>query len=269
GAFTISAPPGQYILSAIYPGSVVGNATISVTAGQNINKPLFGSARARVSGTVVDEDRRGVAAARLTSRNAGRDGGPFLIGPGRMQPDATAYSGPDGRFVLRNVLPEADIQIDATKKGFPTSHSASLKLNPGEKKGGLTITIPRGIAFTGKVTDANGRALSGVGVTPVETEGRGVGPMVRRGAVLVQRDRDEDIVRTGSDGTFSLRVKEGVYDVVFKREGFATRTMRAVQINAGSRAVEVKLDPGVEISGRVVRNGSGIEGVNINAISED
>ncbi len=270
GTFTITTGPGQYNLSAIYPGTMVGNATISATAGQTVNKPLFGSARARVSGTVIDEDKRGVAGARLASRQAGgSDTGIMMIGPGRGQQDTTAFSGPDGRFVLRNVLPDTEVQIEAAKKGFPSNRSASLKLNAGEKKSGVLITIPRGVVLAGKVTDANGRAVSGVGITPVETEGRGFGAGVRRVVVAMQRDREEDVVRTGSDGTFSLRVKEGIYDVVFKREGFATRTLRAVQVNAASRPVEVQLDPGVEISGRVVRNGAGVEGVNINAISED
>ena len=54
GTFTITTTPGQYNLSAIYPGSVVSNATVSVASGQTINKALYGSARARVSGTVID-----------------------------------------------------------------------------------------------------------------------------------------------------------------------------------------------------------------------
>jgi large repetitive protein len=268
GAFTITAPSGQYNLSAIYPGSVVSNATISVSAGQTLNKPLYGSARARVSGTVVDEEKRAVAGAHLAPRNATRDAGPMMIGP-RFTPDATAFSGPDGRFVLRNVVAETEIQVDASKKGLPSAHSASLRLNPGEKKTGLTITIPRGVAFTGKVTDGAGRPVSGVGIEPVEAAGGRGFAGVRRVVMALQRDREDEVVRTGSDGTFNLRLKEGTYDVVFKREGFATKTLRAQAVSASSRPVEVKLDPGVEISGRVVRSGVGVEGVNVTAIGED
>jgi len=85
----------------------------------------------------------------------------------------------------------------------------------------------------------------------------------------MMRDREDDIVRTSSDGSFNVRVKEGTYDVVFKREGFATKTLRAQSVSASSKPVEVKLDPGVEITGRVVRSGVGVEGVNVNAIVED
>ena len=197
----IAAPAGQYNLSAIYPGSMISNVSISITSGQTVNKALYGSARARVSGTVVDENKRGIGGARLAARNAARDGGPIMLGPGRIAQDTTAFSGPDGRFVLRNVVAETDVQIDATKKGFPNARSSSLRLNPGERKSGLMITIPRGVAFSGKVTDSNGRPVSGVGVEPAESTGRGGFAMVRRAVNFMARDREDEIVRTGSDGT--------------------------------------------------------------------
>ena len=192
----------------------------------------------------------------------------MMMGPGRFMQDTTAFSGPDGRFVLHNVLTEAEVQIDAAKKGLPTAHSASVRLNGGEKKSGVTITIPRGLAFSGKVIDANGRPVSGVGVTPAEAARGGFGG-VRRIVMAMQRDREDEVLRTGSDGTFNLRLKEGTYDVVFKREGFSTRTLRAQTVNATSRPVEVKLEPGVEITGRVVRSGAGVEGINVTVMSED
>src|SRR5207245_6281399 len=120
--------------------------------------------------------------------------------PGRVQQQTTSYSGPDGRFVLRDVGTETEMQVDAAKKGFPTAHSASLKLTPAERKSGVTITIPRGLAFTGRVTDANGRPLSGVAVDPVETQGGGgFGPM-RRVVNMMMRNRDDELVRSGPDG---------------------------------------------------------------------
>jgi uncharacterized GH25 family protein len=267
GTFSIAELPGQYSLSAVYPGSAISVDTFSVTAGQSLNKPLYGNPRGRVRGVVVDEEKRAVAGARVAARNANREPGMIMLG-GRFQQDAAGYTAPDGRFVLRNVATETDMQIDAAKKGLPVARSASLRLDPGERKSGVVITIPRGIAFTGKVTDSNGKPLSGVGVQAVETaSGGGMG--MRRMVVAMMRDREEDVVRTASDGTFTLRLKEGTYDVVFKREGFAAKTLRAQSVNASARPVEVQLEPGVEISGRVVRSGAGVEGVRVNAISQD
>ncbi|HEX9407356.1 MAG TPA: carboxypeptidase-like regulatory domain-containing protein, partial [Thermoanaerobaculia bacterium] len=101
GNFTLSVPASRYRLAALYPGSTVANASISVTAGQTVNKTMYPAARARVSGVVANEDRRPVAGARLIAAPLRDGGGPMMLGPAmRFQQDMTAFSGPDGRFVL-------------------------------------------------------------------------------------------------------------------------------------------------------------------------
>jgi uncharacterized GH25 family protein len=271
GNFSITTEPGRYTLWAIYPGSAIANAPLSLTAGQSVNKPLFGAAQGRVSGFVVDEDRRPVPGARLVADAVRRGGGgpmAAFIPPPRAQ-EFEAYSGPDGRFVIRRVLTDTDVQVTALKKGFQAAQSASLKLNAGEKKSGISITIPRGVAFSGRVVDSSGRPASGVSVAPVEAQGGPRGAFVRRAVNMMARERDDDVVRTGTDGTFTVRVKQGTYDVIFKREGLATKVLHGTAIDAATKPVEVKLDPSVEISGRVVRNGGGIEGVTVNAMGEE
>lgn len=274
GGYTLTPiAPGSYQINPTRPGYLTPNVNVTVTAGQTVQKLLFSNARGRVIGSVVDDAKRPVAGARLGAQPATmRDSMVMMVGPNiRFAGEGVAYSGPDGRFVMRSVPTESDIQINATKKGFPAAHSASLRVAPLERKSGVLITIPRGVAITGKVTDRDGKPLSGVGVTAVETDNQGPmgGMAIRRVAVsMMQNDRNDEIVRTGSDGTFTMRVKEATYDVIFKREGFAARTIRGEKITASARPLEVTLDPGVEIAGRVVRNGAGIEGVNINVFSE-
>src|SRR5438270_2496616 len=137
GNFTITAPAGRYTLSAVYPGSTVATAPVSLTAGQSLNKTLYAAARGHVTGTVIDEDRRPVAGARLAADAVRRGGGPMAMIAPRGPSDSMGYSGPDGKFVLRNVLTDTEVEVDAAKKGFPTAHSATLKFNPGEKKSGI------------------------------------------------------------------------------------------------------------------------------------
>ncbi|HUJ13835.1 MAG TPA: carboxypeptidase regulatory-like domain-containing protein, partial [Thermoanaerobaculia bacterium] len=271
GNFTIAVPPGRYTISAVYPGSVIPQAQLSVVAGQSVNKTLYAAVRARVTGTVVDEDRRPIAGARLAAAQVRRGGPMMMMAPfGGLGPNMTASTAPDGRFVLRSVPTDTNVQIDATKKGLPPSQSSSMKLASGERKSGVTITIPRGVALTGRVVDGNGRAISGVAVEPVTVQGGGFNRgVVRRVVNMLSRDRDDDLVRTGSDGAFAVRVKPGTYDVYFRREGYATRVLHGTAIDAGTKPVDVKLDPSVEITGRVVRAGAGVEGVNVNAIAED
>ncbi len=268
GNFSLSPlPPGSYGINPNRPNYNIPSASVSVTAGQSLSKPFYATALARVSGVVVDEDKKPVAAARVASQSAGREGGPMMF-IGRPQFGRTAASGPDGRYVLRVAELDADVQISAAKKGYPATKSPIMRLASGERKGNVTLTIPRGVAFSGRVIDRNGKPVSGVSVDAAETQGD-MGGMVRRMVINAGGPpRGEETVTTASDGTFNIRLKEGKYDVVFKREGYAAKTLRTQTVAQNEKPVEVTLEPGVEIAGRVVRGGVGVEGVNVTALSE-
>lgn len=268
GNYTLSPMvAGNYQLNATRPGFNAPPVAIAVPPGQAVQKPVYLSERARVSGSVVDEEKRPVGGTRLTARPAGREGGLMMIGRGQQA--ATAVSAPDGRFVLRGADTGADLQLEAQKRGLPVAKSATLKLNPGERKTGVTITIPRGLTLSGKVTDKDGKPLSGVAVDAAESGGDMGAMMVRRVMISTGRANEDQIVRTGSDGTFSMKLKEGSYDLNFKREGFAAKNVRAHAVNATAKPLEITLDPGVEISGRITRSGAGVDGVNVSAIGQD
>ncbi len=271
-----SIPAGIYLLNANRPGFSTLPLNVAPKAGQALQKNVYLNERGRMTGTVLDEDKRPVAGTHLLARNGGRGNGMMVITRGGPPQAALAATAPDGRFVLRSVEPNPEVVIEATKRGMPGAHTSPLKLAAGEKKTGITIVIPRGVAFSGKVTDGSGRALSGVAVEATEAENDG-GPMggggrlVRRMVNIAQRGgtTDDQLVRTGSDGTFSLKLKAGKYDVGFKREGFAAKLLRAQEVAGGGKPVEVKLDPGVEITGHVTRGGMPVEGVNVTAIGEE
>jgi protocatechuate 3,4-dioxygenase beta subunit len=269
GAYTL-APlvAGQFQLLASRPGYNAGPALVSLQIGQALQKPLFLTELARVSGTVVDEDKRPVAGARVTARPESRQGMMFMMGRfgGGNTPAAT---GPDGRYVLRAVDPGPEVVAEALKRGQPGAKTAAMKLAAGERKSGVNLTLPRGIAFSGKVLDGNGKAVSGVAVDATPSQGDMGGGMVRRMVIGGARGNDDQLVRTGSDGTFTIKVKEGTYDVNFKREGFAFKNLRGQQVSTTSKPVEVTLEPGVEITGRVTRGGAPVEAVNVSAVSQE
>jgi protocatechuate 3,4-dioxygenase beta subunit len=269
GNFTI-APivAGTYDARPTRPGYTINGAqALTVKGADLVQKALYGTARGRISGTVIDEDKRPVAAAHLAARAAGRNDMFGMMSMPRGGGGSDGYSAPDGHFVLRNVETDADIQVDAVKRGYPAAKSPALKLANGERKSGLTITILRGMAVTGRVTDKDKKPLSGVGVEAIETSNDSMGGM-RRVVMSNMAGRNDDLVRTGSDGTFSIRVKEGTYDLGFKREGYSAKTVRGTKVDANTKPVEVALDPGVEISGRVTRSGAGVEAVNVRAMSQ-
>jgi len=270
GNFTIAPlAAGTYDVRPSRPGfNINGAQSVTVKMGDSVQKALYGTARAHITGSVVDEDKRPVAAAHLNTRATARgDMFSFAMMPGRGNM-SSSYSAPDGHFVLRDVDPDSDLQVDAVKRGFPGGKSPSMKLAAGEKKTGVTILIPRGVAVTGRVTDKDNKPLSGVAVEAIEAANDAMGG-IRRMVISNMQPRTDDTYRTGSDGTFSIRVKEGTYDLNFRREGYSAKNVRGTKADANTKPIDVVLDPGVEISGRVTRGGAGVEGVNLRTISQD
>jgi len=272
GNFTFSGlRPGSYDISGSRPGYSVMPANITVTSAQKAQKALAANPMARVSGSVVDEDKRGVAGAAVTIDAPSRGGMVFMGLPNGTRNAAT---GPDGHFVLYTAT-DGDAIIQATKKGYPSAKTNAFRIAPGEHKNGVTLTIPRGVALTGRVTDNNGKPLSGVTVAAVSAEsggaGGGPGMQIRRMVLASLRgtNNDEDFVQTGSDGTFTIRLKEGMYDVGFKREGYAPASVRSQQVNSATKPIDVKMGPGVEIAGVVKRSGAPVGDVMVVAMGGD
>jgi hypothetical protein len=270
GNFTITGVvAGTYEIRPTRPGyGISGMQAVHLKATDAVQKALYATARGRINGSVVDDDKRPVAAAHLSTHPPTRNNDIFAM-MNRGGNGSEGYSAPDGHFVLRNVEPDADLQVDAVKRGYPVAKSPSLKLAAGERKTGLTIIIPRGIAITGRVTDKDKKPLSGVGVEAIESSADAMAGVRRIVMSAAQGNRSDETVRTGSDGTFLIRVKEGTYDLAFKRDGYSAKTVRGTKVDATTKPVEVTLDPGVEISGRVTRGGAGLEGVNVRTISQE
>ena len=93
--------------------------------------------------------------------------------------------------------------------------------------------------------------------------------MMRRVVFSGMMEEEEDLVRTASDGTFTVRLKEGTYDFAFKREGFAQKSVRAQNVTPnGTQPIETRLDPAVEVTGRVTRGGMGVPDVSVSSFGE-
>lgn len=262
GVYSVVVPTGTYMIMPSHPAHEGSPADAAVTAGQQLSKDVSLTPLARVSGVVLDEEKRPVAAALLSTQNADS----MMMGPMMRfrAPDRT-ISGPDGRFSTR-VMPDQDLSIRAFKRGMPQVKSDSMRLSPGERKTGLVLTIPTGLAVTGRVTDAQGTALSGATITAAEVENTGTRMMIR--TMFGGQSNDEEAVRTASDGSFTMRVKEGTYDFTIRREGYAPKVVRGHAVTlASNQPVEASLEPAVEITGRVSRGGTGIENVRIFSLS--
>jgi protocatechuate 3,4-dioxygenase beta subunit len=263
GAYSLVVPAGTYTLLPSHPGYVFKASEASAIAGQQASKDISLAPLARVSGVVVDESKRPVVVAAIDSESA--ENARFGMPPRMMRGGDMIVSGPDGRFTIR-VQPDQELWVRATKRGFPSAKSDAFSVAAGERKTGVALTIPSGIAVSGKVVDTNGDPLSGVAVTAMEVD-PGQRGMMFRTFIGGMPGMDDDSVRTASDGTFTMRVKEGTYDFGFAREGLAPKTVRGQTISVtSSPMVEATMEPAVEIAGRVTRDGVGIENVSIAAM---
>ena len=263
GNFTIAdVAPGAYRLSASHPAFTFIPAPITAAAGDNALRTIVGTRLARASGTVMSEDGKPVAGARVGTGPASR---PDFAPPSPLRGEAV--SGPDGSFRV-NVNPESELVIEARKKGLPGGRSSPLRLEPGERKSGVVLTIASGVAASGRVVDADGKPLADVSVTPMESQPNTGMPRNVALRMVSQQTRTEDLVRTADDGTFSMRLKEGTYDFVFRRDGFAPKVMHAVRVGTGTRPIEAALEPGKQISGRVTRGGAPVAGVRVSVYGD-
>jgi len=267
GAFTLgNVLPGRHRIVAVLPNFTFAGIDADIRPGDKVTRTLAGTQNATVTGMATDEAKRVVPAALLSVAPLDEPMGPGL---GAFLSLAPAYSAPDGRFVLRNVPPNQQVEVLARKKGVPSGTAGPLMLTSGQLRKGVNILLPRGLTMTGKVTDQDGRPLSGVEVIPREAEGQ-LGAMQRvmvRGGPDQQR---ETHVETGNDGGFALQLKQGKYDILFQREGYATKRIRSHAVIVGAEPLEVSLQPGVEITGQVVRHdGSGVPDVNVGVMGPD
>jgi uncharacterized GH25 family protein/protocatechuate 3,4-dioxygenase beta subunit len=256
GTYSVVVPPGTWQVIASHPAYDLDRFESSVAAGQGTPRDIVLPPLARITGVVVDEGNKPVAAAAITPERVADFG--F---PGRMfRAFRSATSGPDGKFTLRTEG-DRDVRVRAFRKGFPPGRTDALKLAAGERKSGVIITVPTGIEVAGKVLDAQGNPLSGASIAASETQGRGGagGPVMQRVVMMGGGGEEDESVQSASDGSFSMRVKEGVYDFTIKRDGFAPRVVRARSVSsAGNEPFEVRLDAASEISGRVTRAGAGV-----------
>jgi len=255
GAWVITDEKGNYAirglaggeteLTAIHPSYATPRVTLNLATGREVRKVLYVSPLARIAGSVVDERARPIAGVSVTPRPMG--GGDMLWTPGLLRTVQTGVTAPNGRFLVRTA-DEGNVQVEATKTGLPPARSAALRVAAGARVAGVTITMPQGILLSGRVISS-------------EAKGSEAKPIPGAGVSV-----SGDLVRTKNDGTFAMRVLEGTYDIAVAAAGYAPRSVRA-QVSATSRPLEIALEPGVAVSGRVTRGGAPVEGVNVYTVS--
>lgn len=225
---------------------------ISTTTGTTTVRDVRASARSAVSGRVTDEAGRPVAGALVRAVPVG------------SACEASARSGPDGRYVLRDVVPgRYDVWFSSDAGHLPQDlsgdgGSAVLTVAPGRAVTGLDASLARGGRIVGRVDQVGDAGTEGLVVwadsEPVPGEDETYSAQARVGAggrfVLVGLH----------PGTYRLRVggfDEGSVITHYDGDG-ATSPSAAdavgVEVPAGTtvRGLEVLLDRSARVTGQVV-----------------
>ncbi|HVR43134.1 MAG TPA: carboxypeptidase regulatory-like domain-containing protein [Thermoanaerobaculia bacterium] len=264
GQFAIGPlPSGRYVLEVARPGHRMPSVTVDARAGERITRSIAGEPQATIVGTVVDEEKRGVAGAVVSIETE-------LSQPRfRMATGLPARSAPDGRFVMREVPPDREIRLEASRRGLPSGSSDAMTLGPAERKSGVTLVIPRGFEISGIAVDRDENPVAGATVTAEPSRQQAPGMIVMR-RMLAAEGEDSRGVLTARDGTFRMRLARGKHDLTVSAEGWIPRLLRAVEIEPGLDPLRVEMTEGVSITGRVVRaDGTGAPDVSISVMSNE
>lgn len=193
-----------------------------------------------VEGRVVDPDGRPIAGATVFA---------FASDPmrmGRFRFDGPSGPGPatsdeDGLFRVEGVEP-GTIEVRAAAAGYQAAQIKNLEARPGQDLKGVEVVLSPGAVVEGRVLSPSGRPVAGARVAVAELESRG-GQFNPSGAI--------------SDGEGRYRmdgIAPGPRAVEAEHPDYR-RALRELDVRLGENTLDLTLEGGSEVRGRVVDEG--------------
>lgn len=241
GRFTAAGiEPGEYWVVAREGARAPGIATVTVTAREDATVELTLGDGGYVSGRAVDEAGHPLSGASLRPEVFEARGLPALVGE-----SMAGTSAADGSFAL-GPLPAGAIGLAVSHRGYATERVPAA-VRSRQSTDLRDVVLEAGLAIRGRVRDRDGTALPGVLVRAEPA----------RGGEGATSDGETD-----GEGAFLLSgLPAGAYGVVAEAAGFAHARASAT---AGGPPVEIVMDAGGTISGRVVdAEGRPVEGATV------
>ena len=242
-AFRGLRPAGGLRLAAVAEGfgGVVRDG-VRVESGRASSADLVLRSESRIDGIVLDEARGPLADVRV--RAFMPDFGNVLGGreAGRQGETST---GADGRFALDS-LAAGLYWLTAEKEEYRESEIVSVRLTEGQTQSGVEVTLPEGNRISGRVVDAEDRAVAEVEVRANFEPTSWMVPS-GMGSYLGATGK----ARTDDEGTFVLRglgVGPFTVKVADEERGFA----EAKAVAPGTEDLELRLEPPGGIAGIVI-----------------
>lgn len=274
---------GRYKISGLPEGSyrvsfdektfvVVDRRDVELAAGEAKILDIALTPAVTLVGRVSDEKGQPIVGARgtLSPASESRMGMAFraLSRVGGPNGAAAAFvSGPDGTFKATRLAPGSNQQLSVVHPDFERREMPGIDLVAGAARPlSVEVVLSPGFILSGVVKDKEGRPLAGATVVV----NRSVQMMGGRGGAMVSFNSIESIrpqVETDFEGKFGFKgLAAADYDVTVSKTGFTRSTTNGVKAGEGASPMDITLNPGATISGRVVQpNGQPVTGYSISA----
>jgi protocatechuate 3,4-dioxygenase beta subunit len=171
---------------------------------------------------------------------------------GAMQRDVSAVTGADGRFELTGLA------RDKYRLGAFKQEELIQRTIDAEAPGTVDIALPPAAVLRGRVVDAVTREPVREFVYSIE-QAEPTDENVRHGRPMMQR------AEPSGDGTFTVTLAAGVYNVTAGANGYTLSTPLEVRLTEREPAdIEIRLERGGTITGRVTDDsGMPVAGANV------
>jgi len=193
---------------------------------------------AAVEGRAVDPDGKPVAGVRIVVHPAdpmAMGGGTRLFTTARIR---QTVSDETGFFRAEDVIP-GTIELQAMATGFQDTEIKNLEVRAGQELKGVEVVLAPGAVIEGRVLSPSGQPVIGAEVSVAES------------------NQSFSLRRATSDGDGHYRmegVAPGTRTIQAEHKGYR-RSVRELEVRAGENSLDLRLEGGVEVSGRVLEEG--------------
>ncbi|NVB39114.1 hypothetical protein G6O69_14820 [Pseudenhygromyxa sp. WMMC2535] len=237
GAFELLVPSNRYVVRSHFPGYASASASADTQLREQASVSLVLSPAASISGRVVDAQGAGIPDAEL--RMVPLAGGSSFV---NYAARADAVSGPEGVFRIDDVA-FGSWAIYARSGEAVSSAPAEVAIELYDQVEDVVVSLDRGTPVYGAVH------LRGED-TPISD------------ALVTLKGDSATMTCTPSDdsGVFDCgAVPQGTYNAIVAHEQYAGNLLGAsVSVSAEQRYIELEVEPGYTLSGRVSPASEGV-----------